>query len=154
MSDSQFSHCPWAMENTGLWTTADRSCSQRYPQKKQGYPHSCQQSVDNWKLRSAENVEIWKGTSANSISKVIHRFNIKRIEKKTLSTKNNEKIAELYTIYGKIRCKKYKYTFFVWTYPENFCGNVEKPAWGAGLRQKIFLDEPFIFLYNRGSAHK
>ena len=31
---------------------------------------------------------------------------------------------------------------------------MEKPAWRAGLGQKIFLDEPCFFYYNRGSAHK
>lgn len=76
------------------------------------------------------------------------------MRKKTLSTKNSLKTAKLYTIYRKIRRKKSENSFFVWTYPENFCGNVEKPAWRAGLGQKIFLDEQLIFYYNRGSAHK
>lgn len=101
------------------------------------YQQSCQQIVDNIIWGVVKPVEFHKGALVLSISKVIHRFNEKLVQK------NCQTI--LYTRYSKSSLKKSKCSFFAEKFSEFSCGNVDKSAWQAGFRKNFSLTSLAFF---------
>ena len=82
-------------------------------------------------------VEFHKGILVLSISKVIHRFNEKLVQK------NCQTI--LYTRYSKYGLKKSKCSFFLEKLSEISCGNVDKSNEYAPFRENFFLTSLAFF---------
>lgn len=82
-------------------------------------------------------MELQKGMLGSSITKVIHRFNEKLVQKNCPSM--------LYTRYSKSSLKKSKYTFLSKKFSKISCGNVDKSNKYAPSGENFFLTSIAFF---------